>query len=1237
MKSALHRPQRLSLPMKHFSVAPSSPALTRAVLLLVLLSASGIERVIAQTTSGTLIGQVLGASGGGLGEVKVVAVNERNSNTRAVLTNQDGIYHFYFLTPGLYTITASHDGYSDGSVNHFEIPLNVTTPLRPPDITLRPLTAPAPTPSATAGTPTGGAERGRDITTTDPTRRGNFAELPLESLPLGGLTDMRTFDELAFLLPGVAPPPYTPGVRGPGIGFGIGTAGEFSVNGMRARSNNFTVDGSDNNDPDVGVRRQGFIALVPQSIESINEFEMSTLLWDTELGRNFGSQVNAVSKDGGNRYHGAVYGFFTDSSLNARNFFDYTDGPVTHKDSFTRSQTGHVFGGPIGDKSTQFFESFEEITVANSAEQHFAVPTLSDRTFLGLPRFAVLRPFLAAPANEFFSTDLGATPLGRNILSFYPLPNDPGGPYGPNTFTQSQDAGGQGTIFSAKIVHQFAQKHTLAGRYNFTNDHRFLPAINRAIDSATKALTRTQDLSLVLDSELGSGFFNNARFSYGRTHLAFTDVAGSPLLFSSSSNVVVGLPGGGTQTFPSNTFPIGEVLIQPFSPVGVDVFTFPQARANNTFQYADSVSRAIGPHSIKFGADIRRVQLNSLLDRNFRPQVVYGNAILRTGTLTSASGSSPASFTPDSSQLLPGIQLATLGLPSSIFQSITAGTPDSTIGLRFTEYNFFFNDNWRARKNFTVDYGLRYEYNTVPHEVNSRIENAITLKSLPSAGGSPADTPERTKAFNDAVAAYSAVLDGRTGIYEPYHKDFAPHVGFAWDPWSDGRTSIRGGYGVYYDAILGSVVTQSRNVFPNEIPINVEPAFTSFDVFILNSPQTLAISGQSAGRLVSIPLIKPGTLNQLGGTPADFVALIGALFIQNKNGGGLAFTLPAKKLQTPYAQQWHLTLEREVAQDFSITAAYVGSKGARLTRLTTPNLGPNVTPSILLATKFANFPAGFTSPPLVLADCSFQQNGKCSVEPNRPDPFLGAYQIFENSATSDYHALEFGATKRYSHGYAVTVAYTWSHAIDDVSDVFPIAGAPVLPQDSFNLRLERASANFDIRHRLAASVVWDLPFYQDSTRGTARWLGGWQLSGLFQANSGQPFTLLVPFDANFDGNLTDRPSTENGLIFTGGHNRQRVAIGSGLTAASFVVPGQDGAVGRNTARGDGFVNLDLALIKSFRLTESQKLNFRAEFFNALNRANFGLPIGILGAPGFGSAVDTASPARIIQFALKYSF
>ncbi|MGH9762795.1 MAG: hypothetical protein ACREDR_36360, partial [Blastocatellia bacterium] len=146
-----------------------------------------------------------------------------------------------------------------------------------------------------------------------------------------------------------------------------------------------------------------------------------------------------------------------------------------------------------------------------------------------------------------------------------------------------------------------------------------------------------------------------------------------------------------------------------------------------------------------------------------------------------------------------------------------------------------------------------------------------------------------------------------------------------------------------------------------------------------------------------------------------------------------------------------------------------------------------------------------------------------------------------------------------------------------------------------------------------------------------------QIAAISAANSGQPFTLLVPVDANFDGNLTDRPSTTNGLVFLDGHGRQKVAIASGTPLQNFITLGQDGAVGRNSVRGDGFVNLDLALTRSFRITDTQSLKFRAEFFNLPNRANFGLPVPILGAPGFGSATDTVNRARTIQFALKYAF
>jgi hypothetical protein len=1047
---------------------------------------------------------------------------------------------------------------------------------------------------------------------------------------------------------------------------------------MRARSNNFSVDGSDNNDPDVGVRRQGFVALVPQSIESVKDVAIATLLWDTELGRNFGSQVNAVSNYGGNLFHGTLYAFFTDSRLNARNFFDYRGGPSLGEDPFTRLQTGVTLGGPIKRERTHFFLSYERQQTSASTEQHFSTPTLQERTFAGAGGMPTGNGFGAGTlaSTTIFGPFFDTTPLGRNVLSLYPQPNNAGGPYGINTYTQVLAADGRGDVASFKLTQAWGET-LLSARYNFTDDRRTLPSVNRAIRSTLGSATRSHNISLVLDSPLPNNFFNQARFSFGRTALNFNEYPGSPYIFGASSSQSVPLYNGGTTIMTSQTGALGELLIVPFSPVGVGVETFPQRRASNTFQYADTLSYSLGSHSIKFGGNVRRYQLNSVLDRLYRPQAVYA------GALTSFNGVRP--------EAISGVQLASTGVASSVLQTITSGPPNSNIGLRFTEYHFFINDNWRIRPDFTLDFGLRYEYNTVPGDVNRRIESAIHFENLPQAGASIFDTPARTAEFNAALDAYSRVLNGRDRIYEPDGNNFGPRLGFAWGLNTEGTMALRGGYGVYFDTILGAVISQSRNVFANEIPVNVDPSFLNFSVFDLNNPAFLVLNRDASNNPVApVRLIRSGscnqfgTCNQLGGAPADFVALVGQLFLQNSNGG-LAYTLPQKQLRTPYAQQWHLTFERELFDDYYFSVAYVGTKGTKLTRLTTPNLGPYVTPVIPLVPIM--LPGLFSTPdpqgfPIIVSNRvrsgvnfvsdptgnAFFLCPPSSPLPNanpnlpficgpatfsfasRPKPELGAYRIFENSAASNYHALQLEARKRYSRGLQFSLAYTWSHAIDDVSDLFPIAGAPIVAQDSFNLRAERASANFDVRQRLAASFVWDVPFRRGAQGMAALLFSGWQIASLFQAHTGQPFTLTLPFDANLDGNLSDRPAHTNGLTFVNGHRRERIRLAAGqqftdyLNRVTVQLPSGNpqylflnGATGRNTARGDGFITLDLAISKKFRFTEEQVLIFRTEVFNLLNRANFGLPLGVIGAPGFGSAVDTIAPARMIQFAFKYGF
>ncbi|MFY9553540.1 MAG: carboxypeptidase-like regulatory domain-containing protein, partial [Blastocatellia bacterium] len=618
--------------------------LPAAVGLLMFAAPSPI--VAAQSTSGTISGPVFDDKDKPLPDVKVTVVNEQNGNARATLTDQNGEYSVPFLPPGIYTVTVSATGFSKASVLHVRIELNKMNVVLPP-IRLAPEAVGVTQPPSSGSSGANPIEVHLLVNISDPARRGNFNDLQLEALPLGGATDMRSFDELAFLVAGVAPPPYTPGVRGPGVGFGIGTAGEFAVNGARARSNNFTVDGSDNNDPDVGVRRQGFVTLVPQSLESVQEFQISTLLWDAQGGRNAGSQVNAVSRGGGNSFHGQAYGFLTDSSLNARNFFDYTGGVSGGKDPFTRTQAGLVIGGPVVVDRTQLFGSFEHEKLNASREQHFAAPTLAERNFLGfLGRFLGKAPgsfsvLHARPASErnfiFTATPgAGATPLGNNILSLYPAPNNVAGPYGSNTYTAILPADGAGSIASLRVNHRLTANTTLSGRYNFTDDERVLPAINRAIGSTISSATRTQNLSLIADTALSPRLFSQARFSYGRTRLRFPEYENNPFRFQASSQVLIG-----GQAFPSRTGSIGELLIEPFSPVGIDDYTFPQGRVNNTFQYAEAISWSVLGHSLRLGADIRRFQLNSFQDRLHRPLVVFGNGALALGSFLVSGPNDP--------------------------------------------------------------------------------------------------------------------------------------------------------------------------------------------------------------------------------------------------------------------------------------------------------------------------------------------------------------------------------------------------------------------------------------------------------------------------------------------------------------------------------------------------------------------------------------------------------------------
>ncbi|MEW6126149.1 MAG: carboxypeptidase-like regulatory domain-containing protein [Acidobacteriota bacterium] len=1189
--------------MSKFIETPVSLFLT----LLFLLTYT-VTPLAQSIVSGALEGKVIDINGNTSIEGAVVIAKHKSRGIEyRVLSRGDGKYFIADMQPGEYSISASKENYENVTVSTTGTSVSLVdgavgikdvTVVKVPPIALQKKGAT----SSGASTYTGRAER--QTNPLNATRGGRFTGIELSALPLGGI---RTFDDLAFLLPGVAPPPKAIGQSvGPGVGPGIGTSGQFAVNGIQTRYNNFTIDGSDNNDEDIGVRRQGFTSLVPQSIESLQEYNVTTLLAEPQYGRNLGAQADAISRSGGNAIHGTLYGFFTGRPIQARNEFETNFGSGQKKN--TRAQYGFALGMPIVKDRTFFFGAFEQQTIRANQEFHFAVPTLSERYFLG-------------------DKNIGRTNRGAALFSLFPVPNNPDGAYGANTFSQVLPADADGTIFSLKLDHSFNKDHIIAARYNFTNDDTLLPVTGEALFSALDAKVRTQNFSFIFHSILSDRAVNEFRASWGRTKLNFEDPQLSefspflkastlPLTNQEDARFLLNaailddngnrLSNRDTETGLSNNFslvgdgtgPVGQVKVAGFSPIGVDVYSFPQRRTNDTFQFADTILFNFNKHRFAAGADIRRIHLDSALERNFRPLIDFNGAI----NITGAGGR----------DFFEARDLVALGAPTTFIQTQIQNSVDAEIGLRYWANSFFLSDQIRLSPNFTLTVGLRYELNSVPSEVNNRIEDALSSEALTQFIAAE-------KSFNAAqgrgsVSGLEQFFAGRTEIYKRDNNNIAPHFAFAWSPGNDKSMTIRGGYGIYYGQIPGAVISQSRSLYPFFVGINCPGIFAG-------EAQSLTFTNPALG------IGLPGTLNGFP-TSSDPSGTIQTISGNNQfiTPAGTAFVFPAVDLVTPYAQHWGLTVEKEFKGDALFSIAYVGTKGTHLLRLATPNFGVNGIPII-------GNPSGTAQSIVDRTSINIQSSpgilNPQTLVATRTFPLLGSYTSIESDGNSIYHSLQAQLNKRFSGGLQFTTAYTWAHAIDESSDIFALAGAPTLPQNSFNRKLERGDANFDVRHRFVASLVYDLPFAKDH-----KIFGGWQVASIATFQTGQPFTVLSGLDANFDGNLTDRLGTTAGIQEV---NDGRVRFTVPGSQFNLVSPGQDGFVGRNTFNSPGVALINLAVNKHFKFSETKRLEVRSELFNLFNRTHYGVPVHTLFSPGIGRSVDTQLSNFTAQFALKFIF
>ena len=516
-----------------------------------------------------------------------------------------------------------------------------------------------------------------------------------------------------------------------------------------------------------------------------------------------------------------------------------------------------------------------------------------------------------------------------------------------------------------------------------------------------------------------------------------------------------------------------------------------------------------------------------------------------------------------------------LGRPQIFFQ----GLGDFYRGLRSWGANLYFQDEWRVSRTLTFNYGVRWEAVNPNTEIRDRL-NGFT------AGVQSQVRPEAPKGI--VFPGDPGVGDG---IAQNYYKALMPRIGITWDPFGNGKSSIRAGYAIFYDPFANGA----------------------------NMATTYAVSA----------------------TPTvQFVQMAGNVNFQNPYAGfpppaPNAFARPTTMLamspeaRPPYAQDWNFSIQREVLDGYVLELRYVGTKGTRLPRTVERNpavFGPGAT-------------AGNADRRRIYADCPAA--GPCR---------LATAAALMYGLNSSYNSAQASLSHRYAAGFAFNVSYWYSKSIDylsgmnlNITSAQALAGENDLAQNPLDWNGERGASLFDATHRFVASGLWELPFARNTTGLARTLLGGWQINGVVTANTGTPFTVydtanvaLQATSPPISGYAASRPD----LIAD--PNSGPRTVSSWVRRDSFrrLVPGVEagkfGTAGRNIARGPGFANVDLSLLKDFTLTENMRLQFRAEVFNVANHANFGLPITDMVSPNFGRIL-TAGQARLTQFALKLIF
>ncbi len=1215
-----------------------------------------VGTALAQTT-GTLQGTVKDPSGAVVPGTQITATQEGTNVARRASSGESGDYEFPALPVGRYTLEAEAGGFKRYVQKDIEITLGhvvIVDPIMQLGAVTEEITTTAAAPLIeTSSTQLGAVMGSRAV-----------VDLPLNA---------RDTYQLLQLQPGVQ------SQTGAGLFYGSDNTGSVSVNGGRGRSNNFTVNGGDANDQFANL------PAIQPSPDTIQEFRVLTNTFDAEFGRNSGSVVNVVTKQGTNDFHGDFYEFFRNKVLNARGFFD------TIQPDFKQNQFGGTLGGPIKKDRTFFFGSYEGRRIRQGTSSDvLTLPTLAERTgdFSAGSTFAgtltdqnvanILnnqdpnnpRPGCAAavaaeqgapiaagtaysgifPNNQIPTPCMDQTALDL-LNQFVPKPN-----IGANQFQTVSTSSLRQDQATTRIDHRFNDKHQLSAYYYFTDRSNFQPfsffqASGANVPGFGSDYTeRDQQVNLSHTWLISPNTVNEFRASYFREGQAKLDAPVRTNLLHDSCATV---PSSQCFTTPNDpalgiTPDLGPkfegvpfVTVSGSFVIGNN-FEGQLAQFGNTFQWSDNLSKVVGKHTLKLGGDIRRQQFNQLFYFN-----VNGDYSFLGG------GSNDVGF----DNLIPNYLL---GLPDSYLQGSA-----QLEAVRSSSFYFYGQDSWKIRSNLTLNYGLRWELNTPLHDRFNRIQTfrpgqattvypcQLSAASAVSLGVGTGPTGCNPGDPGGSVFPLGLVVPGDKGIppglTQTYYKSFAPRIGLAWSPGDSGKTSIRAGFGLFYNPVEQLVLEQ----------FSAEPPFggsTSLTAPLFNLP----FEGQN-GSVSPNPF--HGILNPPPGQPVDWslfrpIVLFGQF-------------LPRQRSQ--YAEQYNLTIQREIGHDMVLQVAYVGSQGHRL--LVTHDLNysnpqtcldlntilgaGSCTPfgeDTIFSVPAGGIPGGVTlhlpygSTPTVTGP----NNAAITLVGLRPysspfcQPTTGAgcppdgVPVFSSIFTQDtignsnYNSLQISAERHFSKGLQFQVAYTWSKSFDYGSSFEDIL-------NPFDFHRSYSLSQFDARHRLVFSYVWQLPV--PKLEGAAGKLAdGWSVSGITTFQSGFPIRIFSSADNelqnSFDFILPGEPDLVSKFKSLDPRGPGHLAFDPSV----FATP-QLGTIGnspRTLCCGPGINNFDFALLKDTATSEQTHLQFRAEFFNIFNHAQFANPTAAVGASGdfasgtFGQVVRARDP-RLIQFGLKFIF